>query len=124
MYIHPEEVTSPKNRLGGFLELIHDEGEGRWCVARVIWDDEPRVVARWNGDDTNPIGNPQSRGKATWFVVPEELEDPIVDAAMQRAEQSSTSLIGRYREMASDTEREQQAHEWSEALIGDPSETR
>jgi hypothetical protein len=27
---------------------------------------------RWNGNEESPLGNPQSRGLATWFIVPEQ----------------------------------------------------
>jgi len=34
---------------------------------------------RWNGDnDENPIGNPQSRGLPTWFVVPKGYVETIL----------------------------------------------
>jgi hypothetical protein len=32
---------------------------GRWKAAKT---EEPVLAMRWNGDDENPIGNPQSRG--------------------------------------------------------------
>jgi hypothetical protein len=25
---------------------------------------------RWNGSGENPLGNPQSRGIPTWFIIP------------------------------------------------------
>jgi hypothetical protein len=33
---------------------------------------------RWNGNAENPIGNPQSRGLATWFIIPNEYMKPIL----------------------------------------------
>ena len=33
---------------------------------------------RWNGSDQNPIGNPQSRGLPTWFIVPDQHVDQIL----------------------------------------------
>ena len=34
---------------------------------------------RWNGDnDDNPIGNPQSRGLPTWFIVPDNYVEAIL----------------------------------------------
>lgn len=38
------------------------------CVGR--WEGEPRIGMRWNGGKDNPIGNPQSRGIPTWFMLP------------------------------------------------------
>lgn len=33
---------------------------------------------RWNGDEENPIGNPQSRGLATWFILPEKYIEAVL----------------------------------------------
>ena len=34
---------------------------------------------RWNGNRENPIGNPQSRGLPTWFIVPDEHARQIIE---------------------------------------------
>jgi hypothetical protein len=120
-YVRPEEVVSPKSRVGGVIEVIHDPGEGRMSVARVLWDEEEVIAARWNGSDERPLGNPVSRGHATWFVVDEYAADSVEQAARAAAERSPTSLVAKYREMANDREREAEAEEWSEGLIGDAS---
>jgi hypothetical protein len=120
-YVRPEEVVSPKSRVGGVIEVIHDPGEGRMSVARVLWDEEEVIATRWNGSDERPLGNPVSRGHATWFVVDEYAADSVEQAARAAAERSPTSLVAKYREMANDREREAEAEEWSEGLIGDAS---
>jgi hypothetical protein len=33
---------------------------------------------RWNGDENNVIGNPQSRGLPTWFIIPDEFRQVIL----------------------------------------------
>ena len=72
-YVLPEEVLSPRDHVGGVIEVIHDPGEGEMSVARVLWKKEGTekqvIAARWNGSDERPLGNPVSRGHATWFVV-------------------------------------------------------
>ena len=82
-YIKPENVISPKNRWR-LRCVLHDGGEGRWSVAEGQWENDcfwGEVLAiRWNGSAEAEIGNPQSRGLATWFIVPEELEQPIRDS--------------------------------------------
>jgi hypothetical protein len=123
-YLRPEEVLSPKNSVGGILEVIHDPGENRMSVARILWDEEERIATRWNGSDDQPLGNPVSRGHATWFVVDGYAAASVEQAAREAAEKSPNSLAARYREMANDSEREREAEEWSEGLIGDASAQR
>jgi hypothetical protein len=123
-YVKPQQVLSPKAKVGGILEVIHDPGEGRMSVARIVWEQAEVVATRWNGNSKQPLGNPVSRGHATWFVVDEYAADSVEKAARDAAENSPTSLIAQYREMASDVEREREAEEWTEGLIGDASAPR
>jgi hypothetical protein len=123
-YVRPEEVLSPKNSVGGILEVIHDPQENRMSVARILWEEEERIAIRWNGSDEQPLGNPVSRGHATWFVVDGYAAASIEQAAREAAERSPNSLIAKYREMANDSEREREAEAWSEGLIGDASAQR
>ncbi len=44
-----------------------DADEMALCVGR--WEDEPCLGMRWNGTKANPLGNPQSRGIPTWFII-------------------------------------------------------
>jgi len=118
-YIKPEEVLSPRNLVGGVLEVIHDPGEGQMSVARIVWDGEEVIATRWNGTSEQPLGNPVSRGHATWFVVDGYVAAEVEDAARRAAQTFPNGLIARYREMAADKEREREAEEWSEGLIGD-----
>jgi hypothetical protein len=123
-YIRPENVVSPKKRVGGILEVIHDPGENRMSVARILWDEKEVVATRWNGDEQRPLGNPVSRRHPTWFVVDDYAAAQVEEAARAAAERSPNSLIASYREMANDSEREREAEEWSEGLIGDASPQR
>jgi len=120
-YVRPEEVLSPRNRVGSILEVIHDPGEDGMSVARILWDEEPVVAIRWNGNSQQPLGNPMSRRQPTWFVVDGFAAASVEQAAREAAERSPHSLTARYREMANDTEREREAQEWTEGLIGDAS---
>ena len=123
-YVRPEEVLSPKNSVGGILEVIHDPKENRMSVARILWEEEERIAIRWNGSDEQPLGNPVSRGHATWFVVDGYAAASIEQAAREAAERSPNSLVAKYREMANDSEREREAEAWTEGLIGDASAQR
>jgi hypothetical protein len=87
------------------------------------FDGEERIGIRWNGREEQPeIGNPQSRGKPTWFVVPRELENLVREEAEHLGNSQEGGLLASYREMAKDREREAEAQEWSEGLIADATD--
>jgi hypothetical protein len=121
-YIDPATVTTPKNRVGS-VHVIFNGGPSRWSVALVDFDGEPCVGFRWNGSESEPgIGNPQSRGKPTWEILPPELADAVLERIESLQDSQHAELLAAYREMAADRERETEAEEWCEALIGDASD--
>lgn len=70
-YTPPEQVTSPKRRWS-LIKVLYDPKAANECVMALgIWDNKPALALRWNGSDDNPVGTPQSRGLATWFIVHE-----------------------------------------------------
>lgn len=75
-YTPPDLVLSPKGRVEE-LSVIYDGGEEGWSLAKMKWDGEPAVGIRWNGGSNDKkfpgIGNPQSRGVPTWFILPDEV---------------------------------------------------
>lgn len=78
-YIDPETVDSPKASWK-LTKVVYNSspGQGGWSVAEGDWEGDPCLGVRWNGDESEPgVGNPQSRGYPTWFIVPEGLEDAI-----------------------------------------------
>ena len=109
-----EEVLSAKKRMGGIIEVIHDPRENGMSVARIIWDKSNRL-SRFAGMATaeQPLGNPMSRRHPTWFVVDGYAASSVEQAAREAAERSPNSLTAKYREMASDSERELKAEEWT-----------
>lgn len=78
-YIKPDNVTSPKDSWT-LNCVIYDEGEGKIAIAYGEWDKEGVIAMRWNGknDLHKDIGNPQSSGHATWFILPLEIGITIV----------------------------------------------
>jgi hypothetical protein len=124
-YISPATVLSPKGRVDD-IDVIYDKGPATasWSIAKLKWDGDDAVGIRWNGDEDHLVGTPQSRGKATWFIVPHEIVDAVVLAAASLHRQKSESLLAGYREMAADRDREAEAEAWAEALIGDGLEAR
>ena len=87
-YQNPNQVRSPKGAVS-HLRVIYDGGEhaagssewAGWSVAELEWYEEPTMACRWNGstanDDVSEIGNPQSRGNPTWFIIPKPLQEAI-----------------------------------------------
>ncbi len=69
-YIPPTTVTSPRQKWI-LIKVLVDEGEGGTAIAVGRWEDKPVLAIRWNGDEEGPVGTPQSRGLATWFIIPE-----------------------------------------------------
>ena len=80
-FIRPEDVHSPKQHWN--LIAVLDDGIGNGahnnCALAIgRWDKQPVLAIRWNGNDDNPIGNPQSRGFPTWFIVPEKYREALL----------------------------------------------
>lgn len=120
MYHDPKSVLSPKDRVKS-VEVIFDKGpvDSSWSVARLRWDDSFVVGIRWNGDRNSTKGLPQARGNPTWFVVPDEIADAVLNAAREWNRLRQDDLMESYRQMAADEEREAEADEWTEGLLGD-----
>ncbi len=80
-YITPNLVVSPKKWVSN-LNVIYDGGEHSWSLARMTWDGRESIGLRWNGGSDDKrfpgIGNPQSRGVPTWFILPDELSEIVV----------------------------------------------
>jgi hypothetical protein len=116
-YCDPKTVQGPKKYVSN-VRVVYDGGQDHASVAQLDWEGEPGVAIRWNGNaDEQPLGNPQSHGNPVWFLVPKEFEDAVLARARELAPE--TTLDAGYRDMATDAERERDATEWSNALIGD-----
>jgi hypothetical protein len=121
-YIDPTKVIAPKSLVRD-VSVVYDSGPTReegFSVVTLRWDNKDAVGIRWNGDpDDKGIGTPQAFGQPTWFLVPEELREPILDAARKLANGRRDELKAGYEEMARDSEHEREAYEWSEGLMAD-----
>ena len=71
-YTHPDMVISPHGRLKN-LKVIYDGGEEGWSLAEMKWDGKDALGIRWNGGPQTGVGNPQSRGIPTWFILPDAV---------------------------------------------------
>jgi hypothetical protein len=92
-YIKPDNVTSPKDSWA-LNCIIYDEGEGKIAVAYGVWDKERVIAMRWNGknDLHKELGNPQSSGNATWFILPREIGITIVKDILIKQVAGNTSV--------------------------------
>jgi hypothetical protein len=123
-YVDPASVDSPKGSVRN-LRVIFNAGEGEWAVAEIDWKGKARVGIRWNGrEGEQGVGNPQSRGHPTWFIVPDLLEDAVREAAERLRKSKNSRLAEGYRAMARDREREREARDWMEGLIADAGDSK
>lgn len=79
-YILPNQATSPRLNWG-IIKVLDPSIERGMAVALGRWDGEPVIGLRWNGNDVSPVGHPQSRGLATWFIVERgKFTEAIIEA--------------------------------------------
>lgn len=74
----PHNVKSPRNRWILIDVLNADMGEND-ALAVGEWEGKKTLAIRWNGDSEDDIGSPQSRGIATWFIVPSHYNKKIIE---------------------------------------------
>jgi hypothetical protein len=88
-YIRPADVHAPK-RHWSLVHVLFDGGQDSprnpspSSLAIGRWYNRPVLAMRWNGNEDNPLGNPQSRGLPTWFVVPEQHWKQILETEHYR----------------------------------------
>lgn len=125
-YVNPNTVVAPKAAVKNVRVVynsseVDPDGEEGFSIVRMSYgDDNDAVGIRWNGNPHDKgIGTPQAFGQPTWFLVPKELRHTVLTEASKLANGRRDELKVGYAEMASDEEREREALEWSEGLIGD-----
>jgi hypothetical protein len=74
----PTTVRSPKAHWT-LIDVLYDGGNDEHSLAIGEWDGTRVLAARWNGASAKEIGNPQSRGLPTWFVLPEVYWAALLD---------------------------------------------
>lgn len=96
-YITADKVTSPRRSWSLIRVLESGDSEDsfgqRVAIALGKWDDEPVLGMRWNGSDDSPIGNPQSRGLPTWFIVPKRLEESVLKTLSLDEQKIAKSIL-------------------------------
>ena len=91
-YVRADKVDSPKKRWK-LIAVLEDRGPGNIAYALGEWDGEPRIGVRWNGDDDQPIGNPQSRGLPTWTMLDWDLYLPIMQNLEEEKQMLARTLL-------------------------------
>ena len=81
-YVDPKSVASPRAHWK-LIDVLYNGGEDDAALAIGEWDGERRLAMRWNGAETRAgLGNPQSRGLPTWFMLPNWSEDAALQCAV------------------------------------------
>lgn len=94
----PEDVTSPAKHWSLFKVIYRGDAEEvgsprDYSIAIGNWDDEPSLAIRWNACAWRPVGNPQSRGLPTWFIVPPALVDAILSTLPEKTQDFTREFI-------------------------------
>lgn len=84
-YIPPKDVTSPLDAISN-VDVLYDGGDTSVSIAKITWFGNIVIGMRWNvsmREWNDPaknkpggatcLGNPVSRGYATWFILPEDM---------------------------------------------------
>lgn len=90
-YRLPHEVLSPKRHVQE-VYVLHDEGEGKWSLAAIMWTDDNSIDEktkkhiphyefgmRWNGGNkTARLGTPSKGATPMRFLVPQIIAQKIL----------------------------------------------
>jgi hypothetical protein len=84
--VNPWDVRSPQARLRQ-LRVIHHTVD--WSLAIGVWDRGRVLLVRWNGDASRPLGNPVSSANPTWFVLPDDFYEVVLDNLVSEPNRTS-----------------------------------
>lgn len=86
----PKTVVSPRDCIQDVKVIYNGADDPGYSIAIVTWQGIRKIAIRWNisqreWDNTNKqngsqicLGEPNSRGYATWFILPEEFLSSIL----------------------------------------------
>lgn len=92
-YPDPKAVRSPKDRWT-LIEVLYDGKQGGDSVAVGEWDHTRYLALRWNGAPFGDLGNPQSRGNPTWFMLPPRYNDAVLSMLPEDKQALARVLLG------------------------------
>ena len=98
-YVPPDSVVAPKKHFT-LVSVLDDNGPGNDALALCLWNGEPEpyLALRTNGTDTNPLGNPQSRGMATWFRMPHRMTEALLSTLPKEKQEQARLLLNGLRQ--------------------------
>ncbi len=93
MYIRPEDVISPKEKVKN-LKVIVNNFEEDYSIALLEYSGVECVGVRWNttNEEKDNIGTPQSRGVPTWFILPKEIAKVYLEKYLENEEKEKNDL--------------------------------
>lgn len=91
-YIDPSKVISPKSSVSA-VRVIEDKKEGSFSIARLRYDQREELACRWNGGDDEPSGHPNSRGIPTWFLIPPQMREDVLEGVFKRARKERPQIF-------------------------------
>jgi len=95
-YVDPSQVISPRDCVSN-VRVLFDGGEQSISIAKIEWEGQDCIGARWNVAKREwdvpdkqagkvCLGMPTSRGLPVWFILPPELLDQGSEAWKALAE--------------------------------------
>ena len=69
-------INSPKSSCCGPYIVVSKSLESRWAIVALDWEGTSTLGIRWFD---RSIGIPNSRGRATWFAIPHELHNAVLN---------------------------------------------
>ena len=91
-YTKPQEVRSPREHWS-LIAVLRDGGPGQDSLAIGDWNGQRRLAIRWNGKGDRPAGNPQSRGIATWFMLPSQYNEKVLATLPVNQQELAKTLL-------------------------------
>ncbi|MCH7693443.1 MAG: hypothetical protein IID50_08380 [Proteobacteria bacterium] len=92
-FVKPDDVKSPKAHWYLF-EVVLDRGPGNCAYVLGERDGVRRIGFRWNGNDDNPIGNPQSRALPTWTMLDEAMHEAVIAMLPRKKQDMARGFFG------------------------------
>ena len=98
MYIRPEDVLSPRDKVKN-LEIIINNDKEDYSIALLEYNGTECVGVRWNttNEKKDNIGTPQSRGIPTWFILPKEIAEVYLEKFLKEKEKKENDLKNRIK---------------------------
>ena len=88
-----------------------------WALATIAGKEGESVGICWNS--SSRIGRARFLKAVDWFILPSEIAQDVLLRARELHARQQEEMRKSYEEQAADSDREAEALEWCDALIGD-----